>query len=169
MICEYCSFCLIQCPLNQVFSTLRSRPSDWLHHDVVCYHAQVPEPIGSLCMIVGLAPRIRILGGVRTRFEITVTPSILSQITVALSKFFMKLRIFVSVTWFNHQMSCKIYLNYHSTAQKLSNTKYRYIQQGGKMCGSAGAQLQGSWHFAKEAWPKPNLKRCLYISINYGL
>ena len=41
--------------------------------------------------------------------------------------------------------------------------------QGGKMYGSAGAPLQGSWHFAKEAWPKPNLKRCLYILINYGL
>ena len=41
--------------------TLRSRPTDWLRHDVVFYqsnHAQVPEPIGFLCMIVGLAPRV---------------------------------------------------------------------------------------------------------------
>ena len=47
-------------------------------------------------------------------FEITVMPSILSQITVVPSTFFMKLRIFVSVVWFHHRIPCKIYLDHRS-------------------------------------------------------
>ena len=40
------------------------------------------------------------------------------------------------------------------------------VEQAGKMYGSAGAPLQGSKHFPKEEWPKPNLKWCSYVSIN---
>ena len=58
----------------------------------------------------------------RTRFKITVIPSFFSQITVVLSTFFMKLRIFVSVTWLNHRIPRKTF-NYHLTAKKL--VKYR--------------------------------------------
>ena len=50
--------------------------------------------------------------------EVTVIPSILSQIIVVPSTFSMKLRIFISVMWFNYQIPIKIYLDYRIIYQK---------------------------------------------------
>ena len=65
------------------------------------------------------------LQGWRRRFEMTVISSILSQNTAVPSSCFMKLRIFVSVTWLNYRIPTKIYLNYHFPAQKI--VKYRIL------------------------------------------
>ena len=83
--------------------------------------------IGPIDVNLLICSEMHLIKECRARFEITVTSSIWSQITVLPSTFFMKWRIFVSVMWFNHRIPCKIYLNYRFIVKKLSNTEYRNI------------------------------------------
>ena len=40
------------------------------------------------------------------------------------STFFMKLRIFVSIKWYNYRIPSKFYINCHFTASKIVNSEY---------------------------------------------
>jgi len=66
-------------------------------------------------------------GGGRTRFEITLMPSIFSQIIVVPATIIMKLRNSNSMACLKYRTLSNIYLIHHIKAKKFSNTEYRYI------------------------------------------